>query len=106
VCAKRAGYPHNQKLLSALEWRHWGDNANMAATGDVLVFVRPTGGHVGLYVGEDSESYHVLGGNQSDSVNITRIKKTRLKFIRRQKNWAGGKQIKLAQKGAISYNEA
>jgi len=35
-------------------------------------------GHVGFYAGEDERAYHVLGGNQSDSVSITRIPKDRL----------------------------
>jgi cell wall-associated NlpC family hydrolase len=34
--------------------------------GDVLVFRRGGGGHVALYVGEDEEAFHVLGGNQAD----------------------------------------
>jgi len=106
VCAKRAGYPHNQKLLSAKEWKTWGDNADKPALGDVLVFIRPNGGHVGLYVGEDAQAYHVLGGNQGNKVSITRIQKNRLKHIRRQKNWVGGKTIIVANSGKISYNEA
>jgi len=39
--------------------------------GDVLIFTRGIGGHVGIYVREDDKCYHVLGGNQSDSVYIT-----------------------------------
>jgi len=47
--------------------------------GAILVFERgPVNGHVGFYVAEDSEAYHVLGGNQSDAVTITRISKARL----------------------------
>jgi hypothetical protein len=47
--------------------------APAAALGDVLAFVRNGGGHVGLYVDEDASAYHVLGGNQSDRVSITRV---------------------------------
>lgn len=50
--------------------------------GAVLVFWRgsPQGhsGHVGFYIGEDDSHYYVLGGNQSNSVSITKISKTRL----------------------------
>ena len=46
-----------------------------AMLGDVLVYKRGRGGHVALYVGEDDTHYHLLGGNQSDSVNI--VRKTR-----------------------------
>lgn len=33
---------------------------------------------MGFYWAEDDDAYHVLGGNQSNSVNITRIAKDRL----------------------------
>jgi hypothetical protein len=46
--------------------------------GCVLVFQREGGGHVGFAVGEDATDYYVLGGNQSDSVNIVRISKGRM----------------------------
>jgi hypothetical protein len=46
--------------------------------GTILVFSRGSGGHVGVYMGEDSTHYHVLGGNQSDRVSVARIPKTRL----------------------------
>jgi len=45
--------------------------------GAVIVFSRGNGGHVGFVVGEDNTDYYVLGGNQSDSVNIVRISKSR-----------------------------
>ena len=47
--------------------------------GAIGVFERgPTSGHVGFLVGEDDTCFHVLGGNQSDSVCVTRIVKGRL----------------------------
>lgn len=46
--------------------------------GAIGVFSRDTGGHVGFLVGEDATDWYVLGGNQSDSVNIVRIAKNRL----------------------------
>lgn len=49
-----------------------------AALSDVMIFQRQGGGHVGLYVGEDADCFHVLGGNQSAAVTITRIAKARL----------------------------
>lgn len=36
-------------------------------------------GHVAFYVAEDDVAYHVLGGNQRNSVSITRIEKNRLR---------------------------
>lgn len=50
--------------------------------GAVMVFWRgsPSGtkGHVGFYWAEDDSAFHILGGNQSNSVSVTRIAKNRL----------------------------
>ena len=110
VCAHRAGFPFNQKALSAREWASWGNKSNRPMLGDVLVFARDGGGHVGLYVGEDADCFHVLGGNQADAVNITRIKKSRAVAVRRCP-WrvsqpANVRQISLSATGAVSTNEA
>lgn len=110
ICAKRAGFGFNQKALSAREWVNWGQPVTDAMLGDVLVFQRPEGGHVGLYAGEDGECFHVLGGNQHDMVCITRVDKSRLIAARRCQ-WkidqpANVRRIWLAADGAISGNEA
>lgn len=67
--------------LSALEWLKFGTKCD-PCFGAVMVFVRQGGGHVGFYVSEDDCSYHILGGNQSDQVNITAISKDRFKGAR------------------------
>lgn len=116
VIAKRSGWEPVNSPLWALSWASFGQyvgnapSPKVAALGDVLVFTRNGGGHVGLYVGEDSDCYHVLGGNQSDSVCITRIAKSRLYTARRPK-WksaqpASVKKIVVGASGAISKNEA
>lgn len=64
--------------LSAAAWGSWGVALSKPALGAVLVFKRPGGGHVGFYEGEDLTHYHVLGGNQANSVNVSRIAKNRL----------------------------
>lgn len=94
--------------LGALNWQTFGLKLDAPALGAVLVFQRPGGGHVGFYVGEDADAYHVFGGNQSDSVNVTRVAKSRLVAIR----WpskapapAGGR-IFLTPAGSLSRNEA
>lgn len=84
VCAKRAGFPFDQRALSARQWIKWGKKADQPSLGDVMVFFRGNkGGHVGFYVGEDHTAFHILGGNQSDMVNIARISKSRLIGARR-----------------------
>lgn len=77
VCCHRAGLDMPVHPLWALSWSAWGHPVDLPMLGDVLTFTRPGGGHVGLYVGEDREAYHVLGGNQSDAVSVARIGKTR-----------------------------
>lgn len=89
VAAKRAGWPYfpGKNALWARNWALWEQNVPIerAMLGDVLVFSRGSGGHVGLYVGEDDTHYHVLGGNQSDTVNIVRIEKSRCIAVRSAK---------------------
>lgn len=108
---KKAGLDRPNNCLWALSWSAWGTPQDTAMLGDVLVFTRNGGGHVGIYVGEDENFYHVLGGNQSDSVNIARIAKNRVYAIRRTK-WKiaqpdNVRQVVLSSTGTlVSTNEA
>lgn len=68
------------------------------------------GGHVGLYVGDDAGAYHVLGGNQSDQVCVSRIAKARCIAVRRCP-WklaqpGNVRPVRPAAGGALSTNEA
>lgn len=83
VIANRAGKVVPDKPLWALNWTKFGSIADRPSLGDVLIFKRSGGGHVGLYVGEDASAYHVLGGNQLDRVCIARLAKKRLHAFRR-----------------------
>ena len=83
VVARRAGKAVPDRPLWALNWAKFGAPAQAAGLGDVLVFRRSSGGHVGLYVAEDATAFHVLGGNQGDRVCILRIARTRLHAVRR-----------------------
>ncbi len=76
-CVSEAGIDPIQAPLWARNWAKWGIE-KAPAFGCTLVFSRDGGGHVGFAVSQDSDTYHVLGGNQSDAVNITRIAKNRL----------------------------
>lgn len=94
--------------LSALDYLKWGQKMSKPTPGAIMVFTRNGGGHVGFYVSEDSENYHILGGNQSDMVNVTKIAKNRLAGIRWPKEstlpTTGPVIGTLA--GAVSQNEA
>lgn len=61
--------------LWALNWNKFGIKTT-PRFGCVMVFKRNGGGHVGFYISEDSDTYHILGGNQSNSVNVTRVRKS------------------------------
>jgi len=95
--------------LWARSWLNYGEKTKTAMLGDVLVFSRGSGGHVGFYVAEDSVCYHVFGGNQSNRVSITRIAKNRLLGARSPKYQTvpkGVKQYRVAPSGSVSTNEA
>lgn len=87
----------------------YGKHVSAAGLGDVLVFSRGSGGHVGFYIGEDSSCYHVLGGNQSNKVCITRLEKSRCIAARRPPYVVVPKAVKtyrLAASGSVGKNEA
>ncbi len=97
--------------LGARNWLRFGV-ASQPTLGAVLVFWRGSRqgaqGHVGFYAGEDAAAFHVLGGNQSDSVSIARVARTRLLGAR----WpasapkpAGG-ATQASGAGSLSTNEA
>lgn len=75
-CMNEAGFPVKQDALSALSWANFGRSCE-PSVGAIMVFKRSGGGHVGFYVGEDKDAYHILGGNQSDMVNVARVAKDR-----------------------------
>jgi uncharacterized protein (TIGR02594 family) len=113
VCLKRAGYipPSGFNALRALEYAKWGrfiPSDNDYGVGDIGVFTRTGGGHVGFLVGHDAECYHVLGGNQGDAVSVTRIKKFRIYAVVRPpyKTLVPQKLPALLPSGGVSENEA
>lgn len=96
--------------LSARAWLRYGRPVT-PQDGAVMVFWRGKrdgwSGHVALYEGEDATHYHVLGGNQSDAVTVTRIVKDRLLGARFPKSFAdSGRTTTKAAAGKISDNEA
>lgn len=95
--------------LWALNWASYGVKSPKASLGDVLVFKRPSGGHVGFYIAEDAACYHVLGGNQGNRVSVTRIAKNRCVAVRRppyHNQPASVKPYRVSAQGEVSKNEA
>lgn len=112
-CMSQCGLRPDGNALSARAWASWSKGILLKEPtfGCIVVFVRDGGGHVGFYVSEDSYTYHILGGNQADSVNITRIAKNRaIAYV-----WPSSPEFKEYRStgrifkqfdGAISVNEA
>lgn len=109
-CMREAGLPVPQHWMRAKAWADYGANlrASHVAPGAILVFSRKGGGHVGFYVGEDATFYHVLGGNQSNAVNVMRIAKARCIAIRwpRGEPVIGGPRHVSPTSAPVSVNEA
>ena len=82
-CITRAGAVPPKAGYRALSWATWGVPCS-AQVGAIGVKTRKGGGHVFFIVGEskDKRYYAILGGNQSDSVNITHILKADVSAIR------------------------
>ncbi len=110
ACMDEAGLPSAPIAVRASAWATYGARLRFErlAPGAILVFQRPGGGHVGFYVGEDATAFHVLGGNQTNAVTITRIAKDRCVASR----WPTGVPViggpvRLASNGRpLSSNEA
>ncbi len=80
----RTGVPEARLPIVQIRARPWlgfGERAE-PQIGAILVFWlrSPTSpfGHVGFYWGEDAEHFHVLGGNQRETIEVERIPKARL----------------------------
>ncbi len=126
LCAVRSAGGRKDRLppskyLSALAWAEFGVSVQWKGSeglrlgeiwiGDVLVFIRSGGGHVGTCVGVSSngKTVHVIGGNQGDAVTITEISVDRLYAVRRppySTRPAGARHVRLSSTGVVSNNEA
>lgn len=83
--------PKNQ--LWARDWLNFGHDPGSVYQGNVAVFARGSGGHVGFVVGHEKSYLHILGGNQSNRVSISKIAKSRLLGYR----WPRGYEIPSAE---------
>lgn len=109
IVAHRADKAVVKEPLWARNWAKFGVKAETPALGDCLVFGRNGGGHVGWYIAEDQDAFHVLGGNQSNKVSITRILKSRLLSARKPlylQEPASRKPYWVKASGGLSNNEA
>jgi uncharacterized protein (TIGR02594 family) len=91
----------------ALNWMYLGSECR-PCFGAIAAFKRPSGGHVGILVGQSATEYRVLGGNQSDAIGYTWIAKTRCEAVRWPSTFKNpNTPLSLMRRdGAISTNEA
>lgn len=74
------GAEDTDKFLWARSWTEFGTEVNTPPQlGDVLVFA----GHVSMFDGQDGDYYLCRGGNQSDSVKVSRYPASSVLAIRR-----------------------
>jgi len=112
VCLKRSGFspPASYDALRAMSYQNFGIfvHPRQYSIGDIAIFKREGGGHVGFLVGEDQECFHVLGGNQGDRVCVSRLQKFRLQcVVRPEYGFFPPRKIPfLRPSGGISRNEA
>lgn len=94
--------------LGARQWMKFGDEVT-PQFGSTLVFWRESResfkGHVGFYWAEDDLNYHVLGGNQSDSVSVARVRKSRLLGARWPKSVAPRNMRRMLTGAMIEVSE-
>jgi uncharacterized protein (TIGR02594 family) len=75
ACLERSGISSTRSLL-ARSYLGWGAASTPPAIGSIVVLPRgndPTQGHVGFLVGMTDDHVHLLGGNQSNAVNVARF---------------------------------
>ena len=69
----------SSRFESARSYLAWGDQLVEPIVGCVVVFSRDGGGHVGFCIGQDAAgNLLILGGNQSDAVNIRTFPRARV----------------------------
>lgn len=78
---KQSGKPITGSL-AARSFMQYGMATDKPSLGDIVVLWRisidSAFGHVGFFVKEDKANIYILGGNQSDEVNITPFPKSRV----------------------------
>lgn len=91
ACLEEAGIK-STRFESARSYLQWGSKLSKPRAGCIVVMDRVGGGHVGFVMGVDrAGNLQVLGGNQSDAVNIAGFSPARLGTA--QYRWPEGEQL-------------
>lgn len=108
ACAwmERAGI-RSPRTDGAKNWLGWGIELNEPAYGCVAVFTRSGGAHVGFVVGEDyNGNLLIVGGNQSNAVNIKSFAKSRVSGYRFPEGYEPVYDLPIGDATELSNNEA
>jgi uncharacterized protein (TIGR02594 family) len=106
ACLERAGI-QSSRFESAKSYLQWGTALKEPCLGCIVVFTRDGGGHVGFVVGKDSAGrLLVLGGNQSDAVNVKAFPLARVSGYRWPAGVAAGAPLPLLAGAEVSRREA
>lgn len=90
------------RFESARSYEAWGVKLAQPVRGCVVVFSRDGGGHVGFVVGQDKAgNLLVLGGNQSDAVNVRAFPRSRVTAYR----WPAGLPLPAANLPVLAAAE-
>lgn len=90
------------RFESARSYEAWGVKLAQPVRGCVVVFSREGGGHVGFVVGQDKAgNLLVLGGNQSDQVNVRAFPRSRVTAYR----WPAGLPLPAANLPVLAAAE-
>lgn len=85
-CLYKAGRQYTGQAL-ARSYLKYGVETKKPELGDIVVLWRVSKnsafGHVGFYIREKDDQIYILGGNQSDAVNITAYPKSQLLGFRK-----------------------
>ena len=83
LLTKRSGWTPPTGYLWTLNWNMFGSTSAQPMLGDLLTFIRSSGGAAGFYVGEDKAAYHILGARDANAVTVHRLDKRKLYSSRR-----------------------
>lgn len=96
ACLEEAGIKGTGSL-AARSYMTWGKAVKNPKYGDIAVFWRGSKnswtGHVAFFVKEDDKYVWVLGGNQRNSVNVSRYRKTQLLGYRRPSSMSSSRTV-------------
>ncbi|ENJ8541399.1 TIGR02594 family protein [Raoultella planticola] len=97
----------SSRFESAKSYLSWGVALREPAYGCIVVFSRDGGGHVGFVIGQqENGDLMVLGGNQSDAVNIRAFSRSRVTGYRWPVNVAKDTRKLPIMTGAKSVSES